>query len=244
MGVEPQKRGRGKKPSHSPAPGTFRPAPPKGTEAVVQLFAIASRAVCAVPGNLDAITQTLAGVCQPLSSPEAETARECARMWALFARVAGLPKATLRQEAGRAFCRDLDALAQRLELPPLSEWLELPEGMSDDAFVPQDPAQQAEASGVADNGEPLAAMVAVAQRVMAQHGGKKGIPPQEAAALLGRIRIQDRGPWLDSMVGQGKLSRGDVSLLIRFLAKGLAVGASDSMLIEVLTRLVVALAES
>ena len=44
------------------------------------------------------------------------------------------------------------------------------------------------------------------------------------------------------MVGAGTLSRGDVSLLIRYLAKGGAIGPGDAMLIEVLGRLVAALA--
>jgi len=238
--VDSHRRGRGHKPSPSLTPGTFRPARPADTQGVVHLFAIAARAACAQPKNLSAIGQTLAHACQTLVSPELDAARECARMWQLFAKVAQLPKDTLRLEAGRAFCRDLDALAQKLELPPLAEWVDLPEGISEAGYDAV--ADGAEAPPDAEAASlDFAAIVQRARELVVQHPDKKGVPAHETAALLAHMDADTRSRWLDTMVGQGILGRTDVSLLIRFLAKGGAVQAGDTMLIEVLGRLVHAL---
>lgn len=203
------------------------------------LFAMAARASCAQPDNLPAISQTLAQVCAELSGAEWEAAQHCARMWQLFAKVAQLPKATLRLEAGRAFCRDLDALAQRLELPPLAEWVDVPDGV-DEAQEPMVVAPQARMTEALTL--PLAQIVTEAQQLLAQHPGKHGVDSTAIAALLGQWHPGERASWLDGQVGLGVLSRTDVSLLIRCLAKGGTVHSGDSMLIEVLERLLRALA--
>lgn len=165
-------------------------------------------------------------------------------MWQLFARVAQLPKDTLRLEAGRAFCRDLDALAQRLELPPLAEWLDLPEGVADPAFkkAAADDSGVTEATRQIGSETSIEDLASRAKTLSAAHPGKRGPPPEDAAELLAAMDAGARATWLDAMVGKGTLSRGDVSLLIRYLAKGGTIGTNDTMLIEVLARLVKALA--
>jgi hypothetical protein len=206
----------------------------------VHLFAIAARAACAQPKNLSAIGQTLSQACEALVSPEMDAARECARMWQLFAKVAQLPKDTLRLEAGRAFCRDLDALAQKLELPPLAEWVDLPEGISEAGY--DDVADKAEIPHDAEAASlDFAAIAHRARQLVVQYPEPKSVPAPDIAALLAHMDADTRSRWLDTMVGQGILGRTDVSLLIRCLAKGGAVQAGDTMLVEVLGRLVHAL---
>lgn len=222
-----------------PPPGTFKPARPADSEAVVLLFAMAARASCAQPDNLPAISQTLAQVCSELLGPEREAAEQCARMWQLFAKVAQLPKATLRLEAGRAFCRDLDTLAQRLELPPLAEWVDVPDGINE----PQEPAKALPRTQITEATTlPLAQIVAGAQELLAKNPGKHGVEGAAIAALMGQWHPGERATWLDGQVGRGVLGRTDVSLLIRCLAKGGTVHSGDTMLIEVLERLLRALA--
>lgn len=162
-------------------------------------------------------------------------------MWQLFAKVAQLPKDSLRLEAGRAFCRDLDALAQRLELPPLAEWIDLPEAINDAGHAATEDGSN---DGGAAPGHflPLDELQTKARELVAAAVGKKAVPSKEAAQLLAQFEADARSQWLDAMVGQGILGRTDVSLLIRFLAKGSVVHAGDTMLIELLGRLVRALA--
>lgn len=240
--VESERRGRGHKPNKSLTPGTFRPARPADSQGVVQLFAIAARAACAQPTNLSTISYALDQACAQLLRPELDAAQECGRMWQLFAKVAQLPKDSLRLEAGRAFCRDLDALAQRLELPPLAEWVDLPEAISDanHAAAPEGPGD----GRAPTTALPLGDLQARARELLLAAPGKQVVPPNDAAQLMARFEATARAQWLDTMVGQGVLGRTDVSLLIRFLAKGGAVAAGDSMLIEVLGRLVRALART
>ena len=238
--MDSHRRGRGHKPSQSLTPGTFRPARPADTQGVVHLFAIAARAACAQPKNLSAITQTLSHTCSALVSPELDAAQECARMWQLFAKVAELPKDTLRLEAGRAFCRDLDTLAQKLELPPLAEWVDLPEAISEAGY---DEATQGHQQDHAAETASLdfAVIVDRARELVLQYPDKKSVPAHETATLLAHMDADKRSHWLDHRVGQGILGRTDVNLLIRFLAKGGAVQSGDTMLIEVLDKLVHAL---
>lgn len=241
--METERRGRGRRPPEGPPPGTFRPALPTDSDRVVHLFAVAARAVCAEPTAIDAVTQVLEAFAPRLVEPERSAAAECGKMWQLFIRVARLPKDTLRLEAGRAFCRDLDALGQRLDLPPLPEWQDLPAGLDEPGFATLAPnaAATAPAEG---RGAPLSLEVVKksAQNFLA--AGQGGVGAHESAQLLGALHSGERLALFDHMVGRGLLGRSDVNLLVRFLAKNEPVGQGDTMLIEVLQRLGTYLAKS
>lgn len=241
--METQRRGRGRRLAEGPPPGTFRPALPADSEQVVHLFAVAARAVYADPSAIDGVTQVLEGLATRLVEPERSAAAECAKMWQLFARVARLPKDTLRLEAGRAFCRDLDALGQRLDLPPLPAWQDLPAGVDDPghaALAPQAGPPPAEGRGA-----PLSLEVVQqsAKKFLATGDGRS-VGAHESAQLLGALASNERLALFDRLVGRGLLGRSDVNLLVRFLVKGEPVGPGDTMLVEVLQRLGTYLAQS
>lgn len=196
----------------------------------MRVFAIAARAVCVKPEGLEHVNRRLELVSSRLVPPEASAAEECLRLWKLFARVARVPKAGLRMEAGKAFCRDLDALGQRLDLPPLADWDDLPSEVDDpDAIDPEEGEDEVD-------GLTLAAVQERARGVAAQSAGGP-FPAQEAARLLAALDIDERRQLLEQLVGTGLLGRSDVNLLIRCLVKGEEVGVNDTMLIEVLERL-------
>lgn len=202
---------------------------PSDAHQVVRLFAVAARAVCAEPASLVPITKTIDVICGRLVPPESHTAQECARLWILFSRVAQLPKEALRREAARAFCRDLDALGQRLQLAPLPEWLDLPEGMDEPGAVSLTEAGVAQARALS-----LVETAAEAKKLAA---GTKALDASKVIGLLRHLEPQALRAWLDQMVGKGELGRSDVNLLVRQLVKTEGIGAHDTVLIEVLSRL-------
>lgn len=197
----------------------------------MRTFAIAARAVCVVPDNLDQVSQRLAAITAKLVAPEVNCANECTRLWGLFSRVARVPKATLRTEAARAFCRDLDALGQRLDLPPLPDWDDLPQALDDPAAGDMDAAP--------DITHELLTLDVVRSRAKTLKAGQSSahFPAQEAARLLSTLSMDDRRQLFDTLVGKGVLGRSDVNLLIRFLVKGDEVSGAETMLVEVLQRL-------
>lgn len=239
--MEPDTRGRGVRRATPPAAGTFRPGLPEDSEQVIRLFAVAARTVCAQPKSLDAIAACLAAVCNHLVPPERQAAEECARMWHLFARVAQLPKETLRLEAARAFCRDLDSLGQKLDLPPLTEWKDLPEGIDEPGFAALEVHGSGGAPAVGGGGtraEPLPLNdVQKSARALADSAKEGVVEASEAARLLSALAAEDRQRLFQQMIGRGELSRSDANLLIRHLLKGGSVGEGDLMLREVLERL-------
>jgi hypothetical protein len=221
-------RGRRKAREKGPEPGLFRPALPQDAEAVMRVYAIAARAVCAQPDALAPIHHWVSGLQGHLVPPELATAEACHKLWTLFARVAQIPKENLRLEAARAFYNDLDRLGQRLDLPPLDDWSELPVGIDDADAV----SWEAHLSP-----EPVT-LTAVRQRareVVQDASGR--FPAAEAARLLGVLGTAQRRELFDALVGAGLMGRSDVNLLIRFLVKGGEVTAADTSLNEVLQRL-------
>ena len=213
----------------SPLAGIFRPQLPSDSQAVVQLFVIAARAVCAQPAALDAVHGRLEQITRQLVAPEVLAAQEAWHLWRLFARVAQLPKAPLRYEAGRAYWRDLDGLSQRLDLPPLHEWDALPDGIDD-----------AEAALDADPQVPLSQTLEATRMQARRHrdGLPQGemFPAEQTLQLLLQLGQGERRGVLEQLIGQGILGRSDVNLLIRFLIKGDAVQPSDTTLNDVLQR--------
>ncbi len=231
-GVETNSRGKRKKEGIRVAAGLFRPRLPGDTFEVCQLFAIAARTVCVAPASLDEVNARLEIAVGRLVAPEARAATECLKLWKLFARVAQVPKASLRSEAARAFCRDLDALGQRLDLPPLADWDDLPEGLDDPM------AFSIEASQVMDGLLPLSEVRARARALYAHAAkGNSAASAGQTAQLLGSMQSGERRQLFEGAVGGGLLGRGDVNLLIRFLIKGTPVGPADTTLIDVLERL-------
>jgi hypothetical protein len=228
--VDTATRGRRKKRGNAGEPGTFRPSLPRDTGDVMRVYAIAARVVCVRPEGLEEVGGKLEALAARLVPPESRAAEECARLWALFARVAQVPKETLREEAGKAFCRDLDALGQRLDLPPLADWKDLP------TFIDEPGAEELEPAPLSQ--EPVT-LVAVRERArsVAERQPQAAFPAPEAAKLLNSLSNSERRALLEQLVGTGLLGRSDVNLLIRFLVKGEDVGATDTMLIEVLERL-------
>ncbi len=217
-------------------PGTFRPALPKDAHGVLKLFAIAARAACAAPGTIDAINARLELVAAKLVAPESFAAQECLRLWRLFARVANLPKEHLRHEAGLAFCRDLDALGQRLDLAPLMEWQELPDQL-DDANAEGEGAGEVE---VTHADRPLATLAAVREEARAHKATLAAgvvFAAPVTARLLASLDANERRRAFEQMVGAGVMGRSEVNLLIRFMLKGDALGSGDTLLTEILQRL-------
>ncbi len=230
--METNARGRRKKQVTQVPPGSFRPSLPTDTFEVMRLFAVAARVVCALPQSLDEANARLEAMAERLVAPESKAAAECLKLWRLFARVAQVPKASLRMEAAKAFCRDLDALGQRLDLPPLSDWDDLPEGVDDaNAFSIDVTAQLAQ----------VLPLPVVKERARLLYATPQ--PPRSAQAaaqtaqLLSIMQSGERRELFETAVGRGLLGRGDVNLLIRFLIKGTPVGAADTTLIDVLDRL-------
>ena len=200
----------------------------------MSLYAVAARAVCADPGVVEHVTQVLEAIGKRLVPPEAHAAQECGRMWQLFARVARLPKDTLRQEAGRAFCRDLDALGQRLDLPPLAEWADLPAGVDSPDYASPSP-QEVPAERRAT---PLTLEeVQRSARAFAEASPQGHVSATDAAQLVAALAAGERTALFAQMVGKGQMGRSDTNLLVRFLAKGEPPGPHDTVLIEVLERL-------
>ena len=230
--METSARGRRKKLLPQAPTGAFRPSLPTDTFEVMQLFAIAARAVCAAPQILDDANGRLEALGVLLVAPESRAALECLKLWKLFAKVAQVPKASLRHEAARAFCRDLDSLGQRLDLPPLADWDDLPDGVDHaNAYAPSLPEPPLDAL-------PLHTVHARAKLLYAQPTPPhSAVAATQTASLLACMQSGERRHLFESAVGMGLLGRGDVNLLIRFLIKGAAVHTGDTTLIDVLERL-------
>lgn len=226
-----ESRNRNQHPSASDGhPAVFRPAVPTDQESIVRLYAIAARAVCARPESLPNIERYLQAITDALIQPELGAAQACARLWVIFAKVATLPKEGLRVEAGRAFARDLDALGQRLDLPPLPNWEQFPTGIDDAEPVALTPSSL----------QPEAVALDVVQKRAQEIQQKRPEQPfeaSEAAFLLNLLDASQRRNVLDTLVGRGILMRSEVNLLIRYLVKGGELSEKDTTLSDAFSRL-------
>ena len=173
--------------------------------------------------------ERLGRVAARLVAPEVLAAAECRLLWARFTAVLRLPKPALHLEAGRALLWDLEALAQRLDLPPLPAWSKLPEACDDAKALEEDdehePKGHSELSAVR--------RLARSRLARAAAGGEQA---REGARLLGRLSTDERTRLFASLVGEGVLGRGDCTLVARLLARGASVGAEDQALVDVLSR--------
>ncbi len=111
--------------------GDFHPAQPNDVSDVLTMFAIAARVAVLKPDDIGDVTRRLSILCSSLVPPEVHAAQQCARMWTMFARVATAGKPALREQAGRAFVRDLDQVGRALEVPPIEGWDGLPLGVEE-----------------------------------------------------------------------------------------------------------------
>lgn len=222
--------------SHSPQaganghPSVFRPAVPNDQENIVRLYAIAARALCARPESLASIGQYLQAVQAALIQPELGAAQACEHLWQVFAKVATLPKESLRMEAGRAFARDLDALGQRLDLAPLQNWEQIPTGIDDPEPVALTPSTLQPESVALD-------VVRKRAHELRQKRPDAPFEASEAAFLLNLLDVNQRREVLERLVGQGILMRSEVNLLIRFLVKGGEISQKDTTLLDAFSRL-------
>ncbi len=218
-----------KKKSQPSLPGKFRPAIPSDTQEVVLLYVIGARAVVARPDFLEEVSDRIALVTGGLVPAESMAAAECWSLWSAFARVATSPKPKLREEAGKAFYRDLELLAQRLDQPPLRSWDDTPEGI-DDPNAPDPAALSTEGSDVAE--------VKAHARQRLEAVGKDGrLSGTEVALLLSEMDGKARVQLFSRMVGEGTFGRAECNMLEQVLTRGVTIAEEDEALNEVLDRM-------
>lgn len=208
--------------------GVFHPAQPQDVSDVLLMYAIAARVVVQKPDDVRDVTRRLSVLCSSLVPPESMAAAQCAKMWMMFTRLATAGKSAVREQAGRAFVRDLDQVGRVLEVPPLAGWDGLPLGVD----APGAPVM--ELSDVTSPGESLDSVKKRAASVKAERGM---IAADGSADLLRALYPEERDKLFVKLIGEGVLGRSDVSLLVRWLAKGEKLGKEDDALIEVLTEL-------
>jgi hypothetical protein len=211
--------------------GVFRPGIPSDTQEVMRLFAIAARVVCLRPDQLEEVDRQLEAVRNKLVPPEANAAKECRKLWRMFSKVALLPKTNLLYEASKAFYRDLDAISQRLDLPPMEEWDQLPAGIDDPN--PIDWHQSTANQEIQTLEEVQQQAIAIGKKL------QKSVPfpARDAAKLLMALEVGEQKKVFTELVGQGLMGRAEVQLLTRYLMKGEDINEEDSALVEALRRL-------
>ena len=144
----------------------------------------------------------------------------------------------MRPESGKAFIRDLEAVGRKLEMPPLSGWDNLPQGIDDPNAV------ELEWSDVKPQGETVAAVAKKAKARMTELTAKKKVakgpvllPATEVSGLIRSLLVVERDQLFVKLIGAGVLNRGDASLLVRWLAKGDKLTDEDDALADVFERL-------
>ncbi len=208
--------------------GTFSPGTPPDSLGVLRLFAVASRVVCAKPESFSEVSQCLGNVLSDLAPPESLAAQDCVHLWQVFSRLASHPKPMLREEAGKALCRDLDAMGQRLQLPPLPNWERLPESLIEAAAREEKTEPNA--------GKAIEEIRVEAQRIYSGLGPGEVLPLIDVTRLLRSMEMGAREAVCQSLVGTGHLSRSEVALLTRWVASNSPLKSDDELIIELLDR--------
>lgn len=222
------KSSRKRKPMPPPV-GVFQPAKPRDHSEVVTLFAIGARIVATKPENMAAVSEKLEDIATHLVPPESLTAQECMRLWKIFGRYATSPKPSLRSEAGAAYCRDLEQLAQKMELPPLTPWEDLPTSLNDPRALKQ-------AHEGTDPGESLGAIRKRAKELLSHKKTKSGLPYKTIAELLVALTPAARQGAFDELVQRGEIDKREVAVLSRWVATQQPISEDDETLVEVLQR--------
>ena len=207
--------------------GTFSPGKPPDSLSVLRLFAVASRVVCAKPEAFSEVSLRLGTALSDLVPPESLAAQDCAHLWKVFSRFAAHPKPMLREEAGKALCRDLDAMGQRLQLPPLPNWERLPKSLIEVA---------AEEKTEPNAGKAIEEIRMEAQKIYADLGPGENLPIDDVIRLLRSMEMGNLEAVCQSLVGTGHLSRSEVALLTRWVASNSPLKSDDELILELLER--------
>ncbi len=207
-------------------PGVFKPALPTNTEEVVRLFAIAGRAVLAVPENIEHISQVLGAMTARLVPPERLAAEECAAIWGTFMRLAQHEKEALRKEAGRALCRDLYAIAHNLNLPPMPAWESLPVGLVEPGAI--DLKNQGKLDGA------TLLEVKAKAKAKARKKTKPPLKPDDVLRLLKQLSTPAQNEAWEKLVGDHVLTNGEATMLSRNLGRAAKARREDTALTEAL----------
>ena len=212
--------------------GVFRPQLPSDVSEVLLMYAIAARVIVQKPDDASEVTKRLGILCSALVPPELMAAQQCGRMWMLFARMATAGNPAVREQAGRAFVRDLDQVGRALEVPPLPGWDGVPLGVD----APGAPVMDLE-----DTTSPGQSLDAIKKRAgeLKKKGKEKEkeLKAQDAADLVRSLFPEERDKLFAKLIGEGAMGRSEVSLLVRWLAKGEKLGKDDDALAEVLATL-------
>jgi len=208
--------------------GTFKPAIPKDSQDVLRLYAIAARVVCDKPEQLAEINQRLQTIRSQLVPPESYTADECTKLWSVFVAVAQYEKPSLNIEAGKALYRDLDMLGQRLELAPMDPWDYIPAGIDD--------GELSEVSTVGGS-DTLQKVRKLAKAKIKKQSRRKTLRMQEILEFLMRLDPKELNKLFEELVGQGKVRRGDITIVERYLLKGGKLDKEQSALMQAILKL-------
>lgn len=208
--------------------GVFRPAQPEDVSDVLKMYAIAARVVALQPDDVGDLTKRLGVLISSLVPPESVAAAHCHKMWLMFSRLATAGKPSVREQAGRAFVRDLDQVGRHLDVPPIDGWDALPMGVDAPGALIMD---------LSDATSPGETLDTVKRRAAAQKDGKGGLEPQAVADLVRALFPEERDRLLMKLIGDGVLGRSEVSLIVRWLTKGGKLGKEDDALADVLQRL-------
>lgn len=210
----------------------FCPPPPQDSREVITTFAIAARVACVHVPPVSLLTQSLIRLGQNLVPPDSLTFEECKRLWDFFARVAQLPKAALRQEAGRALFRELDGLCERLDMRSLPDWNKLPDSLVSPLGVFPNSTHEATKKLLG------ASLKETRHKARAARASKDQSASEELTGnLLRELNADAREALMKQLVGGGLLTRSEVNLLVRYLAKEKSLLARSGALFEILTRL-------
>lgn len=210
--------------------GVFRPQQPSDVSEVLLMYAIAARVIVQKPDDASEITKRLGILCSMLVPPELMAAQQCGRMWMLFARMATAGNPSVREQAGRAFVRDLDQVGRALEVPPLPGWDGLPLGVD----TPGAPVMDLE-----DTTSPGQSLEIIRKRAgeLKTKAKDKALKANDTADLVRALFPEERDKLFAKLIGDGALGRSEVQLLVRWLSKGEKLGKDDDALAEVLTTL-------
>lgn len=207
--------------------GVFRPELPSDVSEVLLMYAIAARVIVQKPDEASEVTKRLGILCSALVPPELIAAQQCGRMWMQFARMATAGNPSLREQAGRAFVRDLDQVGRALEVPPLPGWDGLPLGVD----TPGAPVMD-----LSDTTSPGTSLEIIKKRAgeLQKKSKDKKLKAQDAGDLVRALFPEERDKLFAKLIGEGVMGRSEVALLVRWLSRGEKLGKDDDALTEVL----------
>lgn len=208
--------------------GIFRPGLPSDVSDVVVMYAIAAKVITVSPDSAKDVTKRLAGINTLLVPPEQAAAMSCHKMWRTFVKMATAGKPAIREQAARAYVRDLEQVGRGWDIPPIAGYEELPAGID---------APNAPTVDLSENTSPGESLTIVRERAVQQQKGKGKIEPQVAGDLVRALFPEERDRLFLKLIGDGVLGRSDVSLVVRWLTKGGKLGPEDDALADVLSRL-------